>query len=210
MSVTNDANAAALGERRYGVAAGMDDFIMITLGTGVGSGIVAGGRLLYGHDSLAGELGHTCAVREGGRPCGCGKTGCLETYCSATGVARTAREWLGSSAEPSLLRSVQTLDSKAVYEAARQGDPLALRIFEYTGTILGRSLADFVAFSSPEAIVLFGGLARAREFLQEPVKTAMDDNLLPVWKGRIKLLFSTLRESDAAILGAAALAWEDA
>lgn len=210
VSVTNDANAAALGERRYGVAAGMDDFIMITLGTGVGSGIVAGGRLLYGHDSLAGELGHTCAVREGGRPCGCGKTGCLETYCSATGVARTAREWLGSSAEPSLLRSVQTLDSKAVYEAARQGDPLALRIFEYTGTILGRSLADFVAFSSPEAIVLFGGLARAREFLQEPVKTAMDDNLLPVWKGRIKLLFSTLRESDAAILGAAALAWEDA
>lgn len=209
VSITNDANAAAMGERRYGVAAGMDDFIMITLGTGVGSGIVIGGRLVYGHDGMAGELGHVCVVRDGGRSCGCGKHGCLETYCSATGVARTAREWLAADDTPSLLRNYDTLDSRAVYEAAKQGDPLALRIFEYTGTILGRAMADFAAFSSPEAFVLFGGLARAGEFLYEPVRTAMEDNLLPVWKGKIKILFSKLKESDAAILGASALAWED-
>lgn len=209
VSITNDANAAAMGERKYGVASGLNDFIMITLGTGVGSGIVVGGRLVYGHDGMAGELGHVCVVREGGRSCGCGKHGCLETYCSATGVARTAKEWLESDDTPSLLRNCGELNSKAVYDAALQGDELALRIFEYTGTILGRALADFVAFSSPEAIVLFGGLARAKQFLFEPVKKAMDDNLLPVWKGKIKILFSTLKESDAAILGASALAWKD-
>ena len=192
----------------YGAAKGMSHFIMITLGTGVGSGIVIDGKVVYGHDGLAGELGHTCAVRNNGRQCGCGKTGCLETYCSATGVARTAREWLEASNEPSLLREVETISSKDVYDAAKAGDALARRIFDYTGRMLGRSFADFVAFSSPEAIVLFGGLARAKEYIYEPMLEAMNENLLPLWKGKIKIVFSSLKESDAAILGASALAWE--
>ena len=208
VSLTNDANAAAVGEMTYGAAKGMNHFIMITLGTGVGSGIVIDGKVVYGHDGLAGELGHTCAVRNNGRQCGCGKTGCLETYCSATGVARTAREWLEASSEPSLLREVETISSKDVYDAAKAGDALARRIFEYTGRMLGRSFADFVAFSSPEAIVLFGGLARAKEFIYEPMLDSMNENLLPLWKGKIKIVFSSLKESDAAILGASALAWE--
>ena len=208
VSLTNDANAAAVGEMTYGAAKGMSHFIMITLGTGVGSGIVIDGKVVYGHDGLAGELGHTCAVRNNGRQCGCGKTGCLETYCSATGVARTAREWLEASNEPSLLREVETISSKDVYDAAKAGDALARRIFDYTGRMLGRSFADFVAFSSPEAIVLFGGLARAKEYIYEPMLEAMNENLLPLWKGKIKIVFSSLRESDAAILGASALAWE--
>ena len=208
VSLTNDANAAAVGEMTYGAAKGMSHFIMITLGTGVGSGIVIDGKVVYGHDGLAGELGHTCAVRNNGRQCGCGKTGCLETYCSATGVARTAREWLEASNEPSLLREVETISSKDVYDAAKAGDALAKRIFDYTGRMLGRSFADFVAFSSPEAIVLFGGLARANEYIYEPMLEAMNENLLPLWKGKIKIVFSSLKESDAAILGASALAWE--
>ena len=208
VSLTNDANAAAMGEMTYGVAKGMKDFIMITLGTGVGSGIVIGGQVLYGSDGFAGELGHTCAVRHNGRLCGCGKTGCLEAYCSAIGVARTAREWLEMSDEKSLLREVQNITSKDVYTAALEGDNLALRVFEYTGKILGQSLADFVEFSAPEAIVLFGGLARAKEFLYEPTLKAMNENLLPLWKGKVRILFSQLKESDAAILGASALAWE--
>lgn len=208
VSLTNDANAAAVGEMTYGAAKGMSHFIMITLGTGVGSGIVIDGKVVYGHDGLAGELGHTCAVRNNGRQCGCGKTGCLETYCSATGVARTAREWLEASNEPSLLREVETISSKDVYDAAKAGDVLARRIFDYTGRMLGRSFADFVAFSSPEAIVLFGGLARAKEYIYEPMLEAMNENLLPLWKGKIKIVFSSLKESDAAILGASALAWE--
>ena len=208
VSLTNDANAAAVGEMTYGAAKGMSHFIMITLGTGVGSGIVIDGKVVYGHDGLAGELGHTCAVRNNGRQCGCGKTGCLETYCSATGVARTAREWLETSNEPSLLREVETISSKDVYDAAKAGDALARRIFDYTGRMLGRSFADFVAFSSPEAIVLFGGLARAKEYIYEPMLEAMNENLLPLWKGKIKIVFSSLKESDAAILGASALAWE--
>lgn len=208
VSLTNDANAAAVGEMTYGAAKGMSHFIMITLGTGVGSGIVIDGKVVYGHDGLAGELGHTCAVRNNGRQCGCGKTGCLETYCSATGVARTAREWLEASNEPSLLREVETISSKDVYDAAKAGDTLARRIFDYTGRMLGRSFADFVAFSSPEAIVLFGGLARAKEYIYEPMLEAMNENLLPLWKGKIKIVFSSLKESDAAILGASALAWE--
>ena len=208
VSLTNDANAAAVGEMTYGAAKGMSHFIMITLGTGVGSGIVIDGKVVYGHDGLAGELGHTCAVRNNGRQCGCGKTGCLETYCSATGVARTAREWLEASNEPSLLREVETISSKDVYDAAKAGDALARRIFDYTGRMLGRSFADFVAFSSPEAIVLFGGLARAKEYIYEPMLEAMNENLLPLWKGKIKIVFSSLKESDAAILGASALAWE--
>ena len=208
VSLTNDANAAAVGEMTYGAARGLKDFIMITLGTGVGSGIVIDGKVVYGHDGFAGELGHVCVVRNGGRLCGCGKTGCLETYCSATGVARTAREWLEATDEPSLLREGEEISSKSVYDAAKAGDALAKRIFEYTGKILGRAFADFVAFSAPEAIVLFGGLARAKEYLYEPMLNAMNDNVLPIWKGKVKLIFSQLKESDAAILGASALAWE--
>ena len=208
VALTNDANAAAVGEMTYGAARGMKNFIMITLGTGVGSGIVINGEVVYGHDGFAGELGHTTAVRNNGRACGCGRSGCLEAYCSAMGVARTAREWLELSDEPSVLRSLDNIASKDVYEAAKDGDKLALRIFEFTGKILGRSFADFIAFSSPEAIVLFGGLARAKEFLTEPIEKAMNENVLPLWRGKVKLIYSQLKESDAAILGASALAWE--
>ena len=208
VTLTNDANAAAMGEMAYGAARGMKNFIMITLGTGVGSGIIIDGKMVYGHDGFAGELGHTSVVRYNGRPCGCGKTGCLEAYCSAICVARTAREWLESSDEPSMLRDLEEISSKDVFDAAKAGDKLALRIFDYTGRLLGRSFADFVAFSSPEAIVLFGGLARAKEFLYEPMLEAMNENLLKIWKGKIKIIFSQLKESDAAILGASALAWE--
>ena len=208
VALTNDANAAAVGEMTYGVAKGLKHFIMITLGTGVGSGIVIDGKVLYGSDGFAGELGHTCAVRHNGRLCNCGKAGCLEAYCSAIGVARTAREWLEASDEPSQLRTVDNITSKDVYEAAKDGDALAKRVFDFTGRILGESLADFVEFSAPEAIVLFGGLARAKEFLYEPTLNAMNDNVLPLWKGKVKILFSQLKESDAAIFGASALAWE--
>ena len=208
VALTNDANAAAVGEMTYGAARGMKNFIMITLGTGVGSGIIVNGEVVYGHDGFAGELGHTCAVRNNGRTCNCGKTGCLETYASATGVARTAREWLELSDEPSVLRSLDTIASKDVYEAAKEGDKLALKIFDFTGKVLGRSFADFIAFSSPEAIVLFGGLARAKEFLLGPIEEAMNDNVLPLWRNKVKIVFSQLKESDAAILGASALAWE--
>ena len=208
VSLTNDANAAAVGEMAYGVARGMKNFIMITLGTGVGSGIVINGQVVYGHDGFAGELGHTCVVRNNGRTCGCGKQGCLEAYCSAIGVAKTAQEWLAAGDEPSKLRECDTISSKDVYDAAKEGDALALRVFEYTGTLLGRQFADFVAFSAPEAIVLFGGLARAKEFLYDPIMNAMNENLLAIWKGKVKILFSSLKESDAAILGASALAWE--
>ena len=207
VTLTNDANAAAMGEMAYGAARGMKDFIMITLGTGVGSGIVIDGKMVYGHDGFAGELGHTCAVRTNGRMCGCGRTGCLEAYCSAVGIARTATEWLAATDQPSLLRELDEITSKDIYEAARQGDALALRVFDYTGSLLGRCFADFVAFSAPEAIVLFGGLARAKEFLYEPIVKSMEANLLRIWKGKIKIVFSALKESDAAILGASALAW---
>ena len=185
----------------------MKNFIMITLGTGVGSGIVINGDVVYGHDGYAGELGHTCAVRENGRACGCGKTGCLETYTSAMGVARTAKEWLEKSSEPSLLRGLPEISSKEVYEAAVNGDKLAREIFEYTGKMLGQSFADFVAFSAPQAIILFGGLARAGEFIFKPAREAMEENLVSIWKGKIELLPSALKESDAAILGASVLAW---
>lgn len=207
VTLTNDANAAAMGEMAYGAARGMKNFIMITLGTGVGSGIIIDGKMVYGHDGFAGELGHTTVVRDG-RQCGCGKKGCLEAYCSAIGIVRTAREWLDGTDEPSALRSIENFSSKDIYDVAKAGDALALRVFEYTGNILGRSFADFVAFSAPEAIVLFGGLARAREFLYEPMLNAMNDNLLKIWRGKVKILFSQLKESDAAILGASALAWD--
>ena len=209
-ALTNDANAAAIGEMTYGVARGMKNFIMITLGTGVGSGIVIDGKLVYGHDGFAGELGHTTAIRENGRVCGCGKKGCLETYCSATGVARSAREILASSTQESLLRNIpiESITSKDGFEAAMEGDEIAKDIFAFTGKILGQSLADFVAFSAPEAIVLFGGLSKAGDLIMNPIRENMEDNLLPLWKGKIKLFFSELKEADAAVLGASALAWE--
>lgn len=210
-ALTNDANAAAVGEMTYGAARGMKNFIMITLGTGVGSGIVIDGKVVYGHDGFAGELGHTTAVRENGRLCGCGKKGCLETYCSANGVARTAAEIISGSKEDSLLRNipVESITSKDVYEAAIQGDKIALEIFDYTGKLLGQALADFVAFSAPEAFVLFGGLTKSGDLILNPVKDHMEENLLPLWRGgKVKVLFSELKEADAAILGASALAWE--
>ena len=208
VALTNDANAAAVGEMTYGAARGMKNFIMITLGTGVGSGIVINGEVVYGHDGFAGELGHTAAVRNNGRLCNCGKTGCLEAYASAMGVARTAREWIELTDEPSVLRNIDNITSKDVYDAAKDGDELALTIFEFTGKILGRSFADLIAFSAPEAIVLFGGLARAKEFLLAPMEEAMNANVLSLWKDKVKIVFSQLKESDAAILGASALAWE--
>ncbi|MDL2304495.1 ROK family protein [Bacteroides sp. OttesenSCG-928-D19] len=209
-ALTNDANAAAVGEMTYGAARGMKDFIMITLGTGVGSGIVINGQMVYGHDGFAGELGHVIMRRENGRPCGCGRRGCLEAYCSATGVARTARELLTARTEPSLLRNIpaESITSKDVYEAAVQGDELAKEIFNFTGTLLGEAIADFIAFSSPEAIVLFGGLAKSGDYIMEPIRKAIDDNVLLIFKGKAKLLVSELKDSDAAVLGASALAWE--
>ena len=172
VALTNDANAAAVGEMTYGVARGMKNFIMITLGTGVGSGIVVNGQLVYGSDGFAGELGHTIIRRENGRPCGCGRKGCLETYCSATGVARTAREFLSTSDEPSLLRDMKPSDitSLDVSLAANQGDKLALRVYEFTGEMLGEACADFAAFSSPEAFVFFGGLTKAGDLLMKPIQ----------------------------------------
>ena len=208
-ALTNDANAAAIGEMTYGAARGLRDFIMITLGTGVGSGIVVNGQLVYGHDGFAGELGHVVVERDG-RICGCGRKGCLETYCSATGVARTAREFLVARSEPSLLREIpaEEIVSKDVYDAAIKGDKLAQEIFEYTGTILGRALADFIAFSSPEAIILFGGLAKSGDLIMKPIQKAMDENVLKIYAGKTKLLLSQLKDADAAVLGASALGWE--
>lgn len=210
VAITNDANAAALGEMTYGAARGMKDFIMITLGTGVGSGIVINGQVVYGHDGLAGELGHVIVKRNNGRLCGCGRTGCLETYCSATGVARTAREFLEARDQPSLLRNldIDSITSKDVYDAAIQGDQLAKDIFEYTGNILGAAMADMTVFSSPEAFVLFGGLAKSGDLLMKPLKESMDRNMLSVFKGKPKVILSELKEADAAVLGASALGWE--
>lgn len=210
VAVTNDANAAALGEMTYGAARGMKDFIMITLGTGVGSGIVVNGQLVYGHDGFAGELGHMVVKRNNGRMCGCGRSGCLEAYCSATGVARTAREFLEIRNEHSSLRNipVDEITSKDVYDAAVAGDKLAKEIFEYTGTVLGEALADMITFSSPQAIILFGGLAKSGELLMRPLKEAFDKNVLNIYKGKTKILLSEMKESDAAVLGASALGWE--
>ena len=209
-ALTNDANAAAVGEMTYGAARGMKNFIMITLGTGVGSGIVIDGKVVYGHDGFAGELGHVTAIRNNGRLCGCSKTGCLETYASATGVARSAREILESSTKDSLLRNIpiDSITSKDVFDAAIEGDEVAKEIFNFTGKILGECLADFVAFSAPEAIVLFGGLTKSGDLILDPIKENMEKNLLPIWRGKVKVLFSELKEADAAVLGASALAWE--
>ena len=196
VTITNDANAAALGEKMYGVAKDMDNFIMITLGTGVGSGIVINGQLVYGHDGFAGELGHVIIERNG-RLCGCGRRGCLETYCSATGIVRTAKE-----------RNTPFLTSKDIYDAAVKGDETAIDIFKETGTRLGRAFADMVVFSSPEAFVLFGGLAKAGDFIVKYTKEAMEEAIMPIFKGKVKILLSTMKDADAAVLGASALAWQ--
>jgi glucokinase len=209
-ALTNDANAAAVGEMTYGAARGMKNFIMITLGTGVGSGIVIDGKVVYGHDGFAGELGHVIVMRNNGRTCGCGRSGCLEAYASATGVARSAREILESNKKTSLLRNIpiEDITSKDVFDAAMEGDEIAKEIFNFTGKILGEAFADFVTFSAPEAIVLFGGLSKAGDLILNPIVENMEKNLLNIWKGKVKVLFSELKEADAAVLGASALAWE--
>ena len=210
VAITNDANAAAIGEMTYGVARGMKNFIMLTLGTGVGSGIVINGQMVYGSDGFAGELGHVIMVRENGRPCGCGRTGCLEAYCSATGVARTAREFLKESAEPSLLRDMKPEDitSLDVSLAAAKGDKLAKRVYEFTGEMLGEACADFVTFSSPEAFVFFGGLTKAGDLLMKPLERSYRKHALPIFRDKPKFLVSSLDGSSAAVLGASAVGWE--
>jgi glucokinase len=209
--LTNDANAAAMGEMMYGCAKGMRHFITITLGTGVGSGIVVDGKMVVGHDGFAGELGHTI-IRPGGRlHKGTGMRGSLEAYASATGVRETALELLTQMPDQeSLLRNytINEMTSETVFHCAMQGDSIANEIFEYTGKVLGESLANFVMFSSPEAIVLFGGLTKAGNLLMNPTRRHMEANLLPIFKNKVKLIFSSLKESDAAILGASALVWE--
>jgi glucokinase len=208
--LTNDANAAAIGEMMYGAAQGMKDFIMITLGTGVGSGIISNGHLVLGHDGFAGELGHTIIVPDGRLHQGTGKYGSLESYASATGVMLTAKEVLAKTKTESLLRKipVDEIDSKKVYEAAIQGDKVAREIFDFTGKILGMALANFVMFSSPEAIILFGGLTKAGDLILKPTREHMEANLIQVFQNKVKILVSHLRESDAAILGASALVWD--
>ena len=210
VALTNDANAAAIGEMTYGVARGMKNFIMITLGTGVGSGIVINGQLVYGCDGFAGELGHVIVRRENGRPCGCGRKGCLETYCSATGVARTARELLSTTQEPSMLRDLnpEEITSLDVAIAAGKGDKLANEIYEFTGRLLGEACADFAAFSSPEAFVFFGGMTKAGDLIMKPIEKAYDENVLKIFKGKAKFLVSGLEGSSAAVLGASAVGWE--
>lgn len=210
VALTNDANAAAVGEMTYGVARGMKNFIMITLGTGVGSGIIVNGQLVYGSDGFAGELGHVIVDRKEGRPCGCGRKGCLETYCSATGVARTTRELLEKSDQPSTLRDLnpEEITSLDVAIAAGEGDELAKKIFEITGDILGKACADFTCFNSPEAFVFFGGLTKAGDLLMNPLRRAYDANVLRNYKGKAQLLISSLNGSEAAVLGASALGWD--
>ncbi|MGQ1910309.1 ROK family protein [Marinifilum sp. RC60d5] len=209
VKLTNDANAAALGERIFGGAKGMTDYMVITLGTGLGSGIVVNGDLLYGHDGFAGELGHII-MRPGGRVCGCGRRGCLETYVSATGVKRTAYKMLAKEMDDSSLRDIpyNQLTAKMVADAASNGDKLALEIFEYTGKMLGEALANVASITSPKAIFFFGGLAKAGDLLFKPVREAMEKNILFLYKDKIDLLPSKLGD-DAAVLGAAALIWND-
>jgi len=211
VALTNDANAAALGEMVYGVARGMKNFIVITLGTGVGSGIVVNGQLLYGSDGFAGELGHVTMVRgEEGRSCGCGRTGCLEAYCSATGVARTARELLAKTTRPSLLRELnpEEITSLDVSIAAGKGDELANEIYQFTGKMLGEACADFTAFSSPEAFIFFGGMVKAGELIMKPIREAYDAHVLPIFRGKAQFLVSGLDGASAAVLGASAVGWE--
>ena len=210
VALTNDANAAAIGEMAYGVARGMKNFIVITLGTGVGSGIVVNGQLVYGSDGFAGELGHVVVRTPNGRPCGCGRTGCLEAYCSATGVARTAREFLATRQDESLLRELNPEDitSLDVAIAAGKGDELAKEIFEFTGSLLGEACANFAAFSSPEAFIFFGGLTTAGDLLMKPIIESYQKNVLNIYKGKAKFLVSGLDGSSAAVLGASAVGWD--
>lgn len=210
-SLTNDANAAAVGEMMYGAARGMKDFIMITLGTGVGSGIVSNGMLVLGHDGFAGELGHTMIIPDGRKHWGTDMYGSLEAYASATGVAITAREFLVQRPkEQSLMRNypIESIDARVVFDCAVQGDTIAREVYEYTGKLLGMALANFVMFSSPEAIILFGGMTKAGELILKPTREHMEKNLLPIFQNKVKLIFSELKEADAAILGASALVWE--
>jgi glucokinase len=210
MVLTNDANAAALGEMVYGGARGMKDFIIITLGTGLGSGIVVDGQIVYGHDGFAGELGHI-NVKHRGRECGCGKRGCLETYVSATGIKRTVFKLFSERITDSEMReyNFEELTSKMISEAAKKGDEIALEAFEITGRILGVKLADAVTCTSPEAIFLFGGMAKAGDLLLEPTRKYMEENLFPIYRGKVKLIISDMKETNAAVLGASALAWKE-
>ena len=211
VGLTNDANAAAIGEMVYGVARGMKNFIVITLGTGVGSGIVVNGQLLYGCDGFAGELGHVTMVRgKEGRSCGCGRTGCLEAYCSATGVARTAREMLAKTQRPSLLREMnpENITSLDVSIAAGKGDEMAKEIYEFTGKMLGEACADFAAFSSPEAFIFFGGMVKAGELIMKPIRESYEKHVLKIFRGKAQFLVSGLDGASAAVLGASAVGWE--
>ncbi len=210
--VTNDANAAAVGEMIYGGARGMKDFVVITLGTGLGSGFVIGGRLVYGHDGFAGEIGHTAiSPGQSNRECGCGKRGCLETYVSATGLKRTLLKIMADSIQPSILRkySFEELDAKMIHDAAKQGDTLAIRAFQHTGMILGFKLSDIVAHTNPEAVFLFGGLSLAGDLIFEPARKSMEENLLDIYRGKVKLLPSELNTRNAAVLGASSLVWAE-
>ncbi|MBR4571932.1 MAG: ROK family protein [Prevotella sp.] len=211
VALTNDANAAAIGEMTYGVARGMKNFIVLTLGTGVGSGIVVDGKLLYGSNGLAGELGHVIMERHNGRLCGCGRKGCLETYCSATGVARTARELLSTTERPSLLRDidVDAITSLDVSIAAGKGDELDKEIYQKTGEMLGLACADFAAFSAPEAFIFFGGMTKAGELIMKPIRDAYVENVFPLYRNA-QFLISGLDGSSAAVLGASAIGWENA
>lgn len=209
--MTNDANAAAMGEKLYGIAKGMNNFIMITLGTGLGAGIIINGKLVYGHDGFAGELGHVNMDRsENARPCGCGRKGCLETYCSATGVARTAREFLQKTDRPSILRqkSPDEIESLDVFLAAQKGDEIAKEVFQFTGTMLGWACADFTAFSSPEAFIFFGGLCKSGDLIMKPIEETYNRVVMPLFRDKAKFLISNLMDKNAAVLGASALGWE--
>ena len=210
VGLTNDANAAAIGEMTYGVARGMKNFIVLTLGTGVGSGIVVNGQMVYGSDGFAGELGHMIVRPHEGRMCGCGRKGCLEAYCSATGVARSAREFLKESDEPSLLRDINADDITAldVSIAAGKGDALANRVYDFTGKLLGEACANFMTFSSPEAFIFFGGLTKAGDLLMKPLVESYNETVLPIYKNKAKFLISGLEGSSAAVLGASAVGWE--
>lgn len=209
VALTNDANAAAIGEMTYGIARGLKNFIMITLGTGVGSGIVIDGHLVYGSDGFAGELGHVIMRPENGRLCGCGRMGCLETYCSATGVARSARELLSATKRPSLLRDLklENITSLDVAICADKGDELSKEIYEFTGNMLGEACANFAAFSSPEAFVFFGGLTKAGDLLLKPIRESYERHVLNLYKGKVNFLVSSLEGSSAAVLGASAVGW---
>ena len=210
VAITNDANASAIGEMLFGAAKGMKDFIVITLGTGLGSGVVVDGKLVYGSDGFAGEIGHT-VYDSNGRQCGCGRKGCLETYASATGIKRTVMELLANSNENSALRNIsyKDLDSKMIYTSALAGDIIAKDAFDYTGKVLGLKLADAVAVTSPEAIILFGGLALAGNMIFDPTKKSMEENLFHVFRNKVKILPSGLPEGNSAVLGSAALIWNE-